>query len=441
MNFNLYILGNPNGIYKQVPDDYMSSEIAEFLADLKGTRLVIRRKMNLMHYVYLEKLDANKYIGFCLIFNNAQVTRLKQLISLFRFLIEDYLINKGDIIRYGPSGELEYVIDSFSQNIERYKQISLLITDRLDNQSALYGVSELNTIFNGEHSSRRVGCDLNEEELLRMASFYNTLIVEDTTGMEQGYIPSVMAQLRAQADSLKGEIGDLQQENERLKKQKKQFKWVVTLLLCILVGIIAFVRYAQNKAYIIEGQSGEIDMLNMVITDRNSEIDNLNLSIERLRQDSVRQANALNRQTGQLNTLRANVHYIHDALEQMPTYLYFPAWTSTNYHQPNSKSGTTYAFYAEINNELVFTLEDGSNGTVKLTNFGLGDLSLDIHWTGNHPIDLYWRLDGSGLAPTEGIVSSHKDRYSYRISHFESFHWTASKAYANGVEIHITPQR
>ena len=340
-------MGNPKGIYKQMPDDYLASEIAGFQKGLKGSRLVILRKMNLMHYIYMEKIDATKFIGFCLIFNKAYVARPKQLITLFKYLIEDYLLNKGDILRYSSQGELQYVIDSFSQNTERYRQLNLLINERFENQIALYGINELTTTFNGEHTMRIVSADVEENQMLQMAFSYNTLIIDDNVGMEQGYIPKIMADLKGQVNSLNREIGALTQQNEKLKRQKKQFKWVVVLLIVILIGIILFVVYAQNKTLIIEGQSDEIASLNDVIIDRNKEIIGLNLHMDTLRMDSIRLSTALNNKTRQLYTVQENLRVIHRALDEMPTYLYFPAWTSTNYHQPNSESATTYSFFAD----------------------------------------------------------------------------------------------
>ena len=285
MNFNLYIIGNPNGIYKQMPDDYIASEISGFQKGLKGSRLVIMRKMNLMHYIYMEKIDASKFIGFCLVFNKAYIARPKQLIALFKYLIEDYLLNKGDIIRYSQKGELQYVIDSFSQNTERYRQINFLIKERFETQTALYGISELTAIFNGEHTSRNVSIGLEENQLLQMSFSYNTLIIDDSVGINQGYIPKIISNLREQVDNLTSKIGLLTQENEKLKRQKKQFKLVLILLSLIIIGIIVFAIYAQDKTQTIQQMTDKIYELNNTVDIKNAYIidlkqDSTNLSKE-----------------------------------------------------------------------------------------------------------------------------------------------------------------
>lgn len=110
------------------------------------------------------------------------------------------------------------------------------------------------------------------------------------------------------------------------------------------------------------------------------------------------------------------------------------------------------SYFAEINKEVKFTLEDGSNGYIDLYSMGLGDLWLKIYWSGYEPIYLQWRLDGHGIAPLSGSVSSEciasgrhyayeKNMKSYRLSVRETFHWTSSDANVNGIEVYITPSK
>ena len=108
------------------------------------------------------------------------------------------------------------------------------------------------------------------------------------------------------------------------------------------------------------------------------------------------------------------------------------------------------SFYAKLNKKTSFSLEDGSSGHIDLYTMGIGDLSLKIFWSGNNPINLRWRLDGHGLAPSSGNASSEyiaperhyafeKNKSPYRLSVEETFRWTSSDADVNGVEVYVTP--
>ena len=106
--------------------------------------------------------------------------------------------------------------------------------------------------------------------------------------------------------------------------------------------------------------------------------------------------------------------------------------------EPNPTNGV-HTYYVKLNEDLPFTLEDGSHGTLRLYTFGLGDLTFKIYWSGNNPIDVDWRLDGYGLAPMSGHLSSTY-KYRYEISHTEFFRWTDSDADVRGVKIYVTPK-
>lgn len=347
MNFNLYLFGNPNGKYDQIPNDYMASDIAPFLKDFKSSRLVIVRKMNLMHYIYVEKLDNTRFIGFCLIFNHVYISHPKQLVVTLRDLIEDYLIKKGDIIRYTKDGELQYAINSFSDNTLRYQKLHALLKDRFTTESAKYGILELKTIFNGERSSRTVGYNIGEEQLVLMSMSYNTLIIDDSEGIEQAYIPQVINGLNKNIQRLTKQNADLQKQIEKLNRQKKQMKWVLFLLIVLFTVGIVFYSYAQEKKQVIQDQSAQILDLNDTIDNKNLTIISLDAYINRLKSDSTNLSHSLNNRTNQLNDAKQKLNKLHFELEyNVPAYIYFPAWKSTNYHVASSSSSKEYTFYA-----------------------------------------------------------------------------------------------
>lgn len=403
MNFSLYLFGNPEGKYSQIPDDYLVSDIAAFQKDLKGSRLVIMRKMDLMHYVYWERINTNRYIGICLIFNRAYVAHPKQLVALFRDLIEDYLIKKGDIIRYSKEGLIQYVIKSFGDNPLRRQKIHEYITEKFENASAQYGISELKSTFNGEHTSRVVNFATEEQQIVTMAASYNTLIVDDTEGIEHGYIPQIIEELRDTINQLEEQNANLQAQNATLKRQKKQMIWILLLLLLLLLGGIGFYYYAQNKKQVIQDQSDEIAYLDSVIETKDSKIYSLNKYIKHLKTDSVNLSRALDNKKNQYEEVKEKLHDIHYELNNnVSAFTYFDAWRSTNYHQNTSTSTKNYSFYAHNGDEL------------RIPYYVSSEYNYDF---------LTISLKRKGYSPTQlvRVSGSQSDTYTYRFYTTDSY--------------------
>ena len=84
MNFSFYIIGTPEGRYSQYPDDYTAPTLSNLQEGVDGARLVIYRDMDLVHYVYTERIGTNAILGFCLIFNKVRISKPTQLIQLLK---------------------------------------------------------------------------------------------------------------------------------------------------------------------------------------------------------------------------------------------------------------------------------------------------------------------------------------------------------------------
>lgn len=387
MNFNLYLFGNPEGRYSQIPDDYLASENVAFQKDLKGSRLVIMRKMDLMHYIFWERINENRFIGIGLIFNQAYVAHPKQLVALFRDLIEDYLVKKGDIIRYTKEGELRYVIKSFGENPVRRQKLHELISEKFETAGAQYGILPLKSVYNGERTVRAINFATDEKQIVAMASSYNILIVDDTEGLEHGYIPQIIEGLKATINELKEQNASLEQQTVTLTRQKRQMKWILILLGLILCGCVAFYFYAHNRKQVIDTQSNEISHLGSVIDDNNEQISrqkslinnkdmqinrlnaeisdkdveisslndriySLNNQLSRARRDSANLFNSLNAANAKVSKAKKKLRDInYELTNKFTTYTYYDAWKSSN-HSDGSYSEKTFTFSASAGDVL-----------------------------------------------------------------------------------------
>ena len=246
MNFSFYILGTPEGRYSQYPDDYTASTLAGLQEGMAGARLVIYREMDLVHYAYTERLSNDSIIGFCLIFNKARIQKPRQLIRLFRFIIEKRLIESGEVIKYTDDGELKFKVRSMSECVKEYDRLKGFLNSEFESNSSKYDIESLTTTYNGIRSTGELDINASDGQIMSMANQHNKVIVNDDNGIEHGYIPQIIASLREQNQKASGEIERLQAENKALDRKKKQFQLVVFLALAILCCGIGLLLLNDN---------------------------------------------------------------------------------------------------------------------------------------------------------------------------------------------------
>lgn len=234
MNFSFYFLGTPEGRYSQYPDDYTASTLAGLQEGMAGARLVIYREMDLVHYAYTERLGNSSIIGFCLIFNKARVQKPRQLIRLFRFIIEKRLVESGEVIKYTDDGELKFRVKSLNECVKEYDRLKGFINSEFENNASKYDIEPITTTYNGVRSTGELDKNASDSQIVALTNQHNKVIVNDDNGIEHGYIPQIIASLREQNQKANEEIARLQEDNANLEKKKKQYSFVILLVLIIL---------------------------------------------------------------------------------------------------------------------------------------------------------------------------------------------------------------
>ena len=118
MNFNFYIFGNPEGEYSQFPQDYLSDVLTSFCEDIAGSRAVIYRHMELVHYIFIEAVGEGHYVGLCLIFNSVRSRYPKRLFEFMGGVLESDVIEGGRFLEYSPSGEIRFKVSEFCNDVK-----------------------------------------------------------------------------------------------------------------------------------------------------------------------------------------------------------------------------------------------------------------------------------------------------------------------------------
>lgn len=275
MNFSFYFLGTPRGRYSQYPDDYTASTLADLQRGMAGARLVIYREMDLMHYAYIERLGHNNIIGFCLIFNKVRIQKPRQLIKLFRFIVEKRLVESGEVIKYTDNGELNFRIRSMNECIKEYDNLKSFLNYEFENNASNYDIEPLTTIFNGVLSTGELDKNASDDQIVSMTNKHNKVIVNDDNGIEHGYIPQVIASLRKQNQEAIEKIVRLQENIAKLERTKKQYRYVILLTLIIIgcfVGLYLFYNEVNDKETHILHLVNNVSELNTIINDKDSTI-------------------------------------------------------------------------------------------------------------------------------------------------------------------------
>lgn len=241
MNFSFYILGTPEGRYSQYPDDYTASTLAKLQEGMTGARLVIYREMDLVHYAYTERLGNNSIIGFCLIFNKARIQKPRQLIRLFRFIIEKRLVESGEIIRYTDNGELKFRVRGMSECVKEYDRLKSFLNSEFEYNASKYDIEPITTTYNGVKSIGELDRNASDGQIIALTNLHNKVIINDDNGIEHGYIPQVIASLREQNKRNAELSAKLSAKLIKTKVQQRNIIWLSVLgATALIFGVIVW---------------------------------------------------------------------------------------------------------------------------------------------------------------------------------------------------------
>ena len=285
MNFSFYIYGTPSGRYNQYPDDYTVPLIKGLQNDLQGARLVIYRDMDLIHYIFTERIDEKMYIGFCLIFNKVRITQPKALIRLFRQLVENNMIKSGDIIKYDTDGNLIFKNKALCDNKKEIEKIKDYIDSELEKNKKRFGFQELHSVYNGVNSRTEIDTLASDSQIIGLTEQYNLVVIDDKVGISNAYIPQLISDFRVRLESAHSQIEKLKGEINLLQKKKKQYKYVVSLFLIVIlccVGLYLFYNEVIHKNDQISKLEKTISIKNDTISSQNNRIDLLDKRVSKL---------------------------------------------------------------------------------------------------------------------------------------------------------------
>jgi len=302
-----YLFGKlKGGNYTQYPDDGTSGVLGSLYPLAKApTQIIIRRDGTFMYYCYIRKLPKEQYIGFCVMLNGTYITEIKKLFPLFEKRIEE-MCEKGTILCYDESGNVVPVVSYFHEESE---EASLLVesmgkTFKPENPLPPVDFSigkDATNIFSIED-------DLNDMVKSSYRFGYTCVYKQaDYDTIRMNSYRSVLQRITDDNNSLKEANQKLQDEVAEVKRQKKQFKNVVILLLLVIccgVGIYMLYNNLSITQNDLSSTKEQLDHANNEIAQKQAQLEQAHSEIAEKDDEIAAQADSIASWTERCENLR-----------------------------------------------------------------------------------------------------------------------------------------
>lgn len=299
-----YIFSYVSGNYQQYTSDHSEAFIKQCCIDCKSThQIAIHRDGNLMYYTYLYKKNASSIYGLSVVCGEVCLN-LKWLYDYLQKMLESSA-NKGVLFNYDKQGQIRKNVINFATEAAEIDSIFRDIKDDLERHPLYWEqlppedlsvplTSKISLAFNYDDKAKIT-------EALR--HYHNVVVTMENTSPSS--FSQTIVRLNSEKEQLLVQKNGLETEIESLKRQKKQYKWVIILSLLVAFGLIAIISFNQN-----------MNELRSILRSRDVSIDSLNAVVAT--QDSI-----INKQENELNSTKSELSTIKGVLDNTSAYVPF----------------------------------------------------------------------------------------------------------------------
>lgn len=288
MNCSVYIFGELSTGYTQYPEDSSSHILNRLITNCKATtQLVIRRDDNLMYYSYVRKLENNKYVGIAIAVNGYYIQHIQSLFALFENTIEK-LVSQGSIICFSKDGNIIPTQKQLKEQEEDIDTITQNLAKDFNNAGQACKLPPVDYTV-AKESVKEFNISDSKRDIVRSSYTYGyTYIYKDNdyNTVKVDSYRSVLSRVNLENVDLKKRNSELHEENQKILRQKKQFKNVILLILLVIgcgVGIYFLYNTLNDTQYQLDEANETIVKKDNTIERKNNKIVSLGNSIDSLK--------------------------------------------------------------------------------------------------------------------------------------------------------------
>ncbi|MDE5980850.1 MAG: hypothetical protein K2G61_02675 [Bacteroidaceae bacterium] len=331
MNCSVYIFGELSSGYTQYPEDSSSNVLKTLYRHCKApTQIAIHRDGSLMLYCYIRKLDDEKYLGVCIAVNGYYLSKTDVLFSLFESTMEK-IASQGVLIHFTENGTLttnigtlrdeEEELESLTENLrigfERFRNISKTLpqTD--------YGIAK--------DSIKEHCISDGVQDIVRASYSYGFTYIykdEDYDTVRMNSYKGVLSRLNEENKALKEKNLELQEENRKVLHQKKQYRYVLTLMVLILfcgVGLFFLNDSLKNT-------QAHLKQANRTISNKNNTIANLNNEVSSLKTCLTDEKDLRKKAENDFASFKSLLNNIQPFIVKKTSFTFDTGWLSFDYY-------------------------------------------------------------------------------------------------------------
>lgn len=369
----IYIFGNPSGVFSSYPEDHTKSFFFDFIKKARNnSQIFIHRKDNFLHYCYIRKMATDKSIGICLCIDHIY-SDVNQLFRLFDDVFAK-MIQNGDIVKVDNANAIGWATKNFNKESIAIQEYTKSIVDSLDlsndNCKPLPPVNfaisindcielDLETQNNKLSSAIERYSNIyvvnKKSEIEKVSSFLSVVSKKDEE----------IGRLNEELKKKDIECNKLKEEKVKISRQKKQFQYVILLLVVIVgcgVGLFFLNQSLNNTQYLLTQEQEKVNSLSQ----KNSSLKESLSSEKRLKEEVERKFANFKTDIGEKFPLLisdieiANVSYGGDVETDYGNTIYS---SNTMYLKPKikyrgMKSGESITLYVRL-----YTPSGMSSGT------------------------------------------------------------------------------
>lgn len=289
MNCSAYLFGALASGYVQYPDASSADLLRSLLRRVKApAQVVVRRVDNLMYYNYICRLDEGKSIGLGVVVNGRYVTNVEALFSCFEGVVQKMAYD-GEFVCYKSDGNLTSTGEAVKVGAADVDGILANIRAEFEalQNDALPPVNYAIAKDSVKEFSR---ADANSEVISATHNYGYTFIFnpKDFNDLRPGSYASVLNRVNEENQKLREENVKLKDENARVLRQKKQFGFVVILLIVVaMVGVTLLSTRStlESKSNQLEETSSLLASKTETLTCTQNEVKSLRESLARSKKE------------------------------------------------------------------------------------------------------------------------------------------------------------